>query len=58
MIGKLIYIIGMGSMAITGALYLAYILYQLIKQLRQTRYTRLRFEPTEQEDYIDGQANR
>ncbi|MBW8383985.1 MAG: hypothetical protein K0M69_15880 [Youngiibacter sp.] len=51
----MIYVLGMGAMAITGTLYLAYILYQLIKQLRHGRVERRKYEPTESIDKVEGE---
>ena len=52
MIGALIYIIGMGSMAITGVMYLAYIIY---RTTRQVWVTRRQYEPTESMDKVEGE---
>ena len=67
MIGAMIYILCVGCIMLMGIAYAAVMavtvgpriataIGRVIKKLRRwlTGYTRLRFEPTEQEDFTDG----
>ena len=71
MIGAMIWVLAAGCMLLMGIAYTAVMAITVgpriaraissgIKRLMRwlTGYTRLRFEPTELEDYIDGQSNR
>ena len=53
MIGAMIWVLCMGGIMLMGITYTAAMAYTVARKIY--RHRRRRFEPTEEEDYIDGE---